>query len=111
MALNCTSQYWAMFERGLVRGIFQPETKRRLVQALNDAGKAAPPLTVDDLEKLAAGGDRPETVSNAATYGTRDAVFPTKDGDVVIRFPAHLSAFGKRQLRDYLAIFLADADE
>lgn len=38
--------------------------------------------------------------------GRSQAVFPLDEGDVILSFPANLSAEGRQQLEDYLAVFL-----
>lgn len=40
--------------------------------------------------------------------GRQQAIFPTPDGDVIISYPAHLSADGRRALKAYLDLFLGN---
>lgn len=41
--------------------------------------------------------------------GRQQAIFPLSEGDVIVSYPANLSAAGFQELSDYLAIFLKRA--
>lgn len=112
-----TPQYWGMHETGRVPSIHKPAVQRKLIDALNAAAALAEPLTVADLQaELSAGpeladgaGHRTKpSVSPPAPDPVREAVFPTCDGPVVIRYPAVMTSAGVVQLECYLSV-LANA--
>lgn len=43
--------------------------------------------------------------------GRAQAIFPTGEGDLILSYPAALSAGSKRQLKSYLSIFLTQLEE
>lgn len=117
-----TSQYWGMHETGRVPGIFKPAVQRKIIAALNAASGIEPPLTLDDLagaidesvatERLTRMARELQPVASpAGDRGpgpeTLEAIFPTRDGRVVVRYPARLTAGGANDLETYLTAFLA----
>lgn len=124
-APGMTNQYWQMHEAGRVPGIHKPATQRKLIEALNAASGVEPPLTMQDLEAAIAGGDHPigrsvesrmariarevagpPTPKAASTPAPAQAVFPTRDGDVVFNYPPNMTPEGYRDLEAYFAVFL-----
>lgn len=109
-----TPQYWGMHETGRVPGIHKPAVQRALVEALSRA--SGQQVTVEDLAaELRPGGASFETprigrlaaaLSDRGGDDVREAVFPTIDGDVVVRFPGHMTPDGFKDLEAYLAVFL-----
>lgn len=132
-AAGMSTQYWNMHETGKVPGIVKPATQRKLIDGLNAAvkarGEADPGLTLGDLDAILHGDGPPGGDANGrlarmarelgggrgersqADLDTRQAVFPTRDGDVVIQFPASMSPAGFKDLEAYFAVFRATQDD
>lgn len=111
-----TSQHWGNHETGNVRGIHEPPVLRKLLDAIGatqeeldrelmrqDAvGPAASRMSHMSRELSGFG----ESAGRPFDVGIREAVFPLRDGQVTLRFPADLSPGGFKELADYLAVFL-----
>lgn len=121
-----TAQYWGMHETGKVPGIFKPSVQRKLIEALNKASEkdrattGRPPLTVGDLQAALDAPPPPAgrmarlarelggVAEPGAAYDASgaEAVFPTRDGAVVIRLPAAMTPEGFKDLEAYFAVFM-----
>lgn len=110
-----TSQYWAMHENGKVPGIFKPAVQRKVIEALNRASGAEPPLTIEDLEREISAQGGPdsrmariarELGATAPHDGGERFEFMTSDGPVVLNLPARLTSGGFEDLEAFLAVFL-----
>lgn len=109
-----TKQAWGRYEGGEVKGLLTPDVQQRMAAALGH--------TRDELllvkERLALQGESYRPSFRPAT-GLRDrsrpwsgggdqrqAIFPTRDGEVVLTYPAELGEEGLAELSNYLRVFL-----
>jgi transcriptional regulator with XRE-family HTH domain len=111
-------QYVAMNENGQVPGIVKPATQREMLQALSAAAQLDPPLTLEDLAAAMARVDQADAAAEAGDplalrlanaiqpKAERQAVFPTREGDITFTFPADLSPDGFRELEAYFQAFV-----
>lgn len=114
-----TYQRIAQVEQGKVPGIVKPQTQREMLAALSNAARLETPLTLDD---FAGYMDRLDTATVEQEGGDllalrlartlappkaeRQAVFPTREGDVIFTFPADLSPQGFREIEAYFQAFV-----
>lgn len=114
-----TAQYWGLIEQGRVPQIRKPAYRQKLAEALNRAyaeaaGRPlAPPVTPDDIAGVATASPQLARLARMARElvphdpaDRVEAVFPLREGEVVIQIPANLTPAGFRQLEDFFALFL-----
>jgi hypothetical protein len=101
-----------------VPGIVKPATQREMLQALSAAAQLDPPLTLEDLAAAMARVDQADAAAEAGDplalrlanaiqpKAERQAVFPTREGDITFTFPADLSPDGFRELEAYFQAFV-----
>lgn len=115
---SVTSQYWGMYERGLVKKLRSPALQRRLLAAIDasyeDLQQAMAELQAEGADsptpsrlKAIAGGlsDQPSQRQTAV----KQAVFQLSEGQASITYPSNLSAAGFQELAAYLSLFLKTA--
>lgn len=122
-----TSQNWGRYETGSAAGITDPVVRRGLLEAIG-ADEAEFQTTLanlpadDDLPALSKGrgiGSRMARLAGAVTATNpapispdrRQAIFPVRDGEVVITFPRHMTPEGRREMKQYLELLLASTDD
>lgn len=120
-----TSQNWGRYETGMAAGITDPVVRRNLLSAIGaDEEEFQATLSVLREEDIPAGGKgrsmgaRMSRMASAITAGTpavtgeqRQAIFPLREGEVIITFPRHLTAEGRREMKRYLELLLESTDD
>lgn len=128
MTPEMTPQNWGRYETGMAAGITDPIVRRNLLTAIGaDEGEFQATLANLTDQDLPAGGKgrsqggRMARMANAIAAGAgavpapssekRQAIFPLREGEVVITFPRHLTAEGRREMKRYLELLLESTDD
>lgn len=114
---DMSSQNWGRYETGMAAGITDPIMRRRLLTAIGateeefqaELARASGEDTQSSrLNRLA--GAISNDDARQISPESRQAVFPLSEGDLIVTFPRHLTAEGRKEMKRYLDLLMMTAD-